>query len=456
MLEYIPKKKLLLLLGDIFLVVLAYFLAPIFRFRMFLFEPRDVYSSLLALVSIYMLCFYIGDLYGFELRARSSTYLFRFMVTNLVASMIALISILIMPSLSPSVGVFAVAAVLICVLTYLWHLVLSIIFRRVINVSRKILIIGAGENGYGILEEIKREPHFKVVGFIDNGFSKQLGSNNLGVIGNYVMLESICKEKDIDGIIIALNEIADSDLIKVLLRLKLSGVQIFDVPHFYEQFLGKMQVEYLNDSWLLSIPISGVSRNIYNTRIKRITGLLISILCVFISIPITVVAALAIKLSSKGPVFYKQKRVGLNGRIFDLLKFRSMYVNAEENGAVWAQRNDPRVTGVGRVIRKLRIDEIPQMWNVLKGDMHLFGPRPERPTFVAMLKEKIPYYDLRHSIKPGITGWAQVNYPYGASVEDAFEKLKFDLFYIKNLSFFLDFHVFLRTIRVLFFARGAR
>jgi len=245
-------------------------------------------------------------------------------------------------------------------------------------------------------------------------------------------------------------------LLRNVLNCKLNGIDIYNAPAFYEYILGKIQVECLNDEWFINIPISGVKRSIYNTKIKRFIGLTLSLIGLVISLPITFAVAIVIKLSSQGPAFYKQKRVGLNGEVFNLIKFRSMVANAEENGAVWAKKEDERITSVGKVIRKLRIDEIPQLWNVLKGDMNFFGPRPERPEFVKILNEKIPYYSFRHIVKPGITGWAQVNYPYGASEKDALEKLKYDLFYIKNVSLFLDFHILLRTIRVVFFGKGAR
>ncbi len=200
----------------------------------------------------------------------------------------------------------------------------------------------------------------------------------------------------------------------------------------------------------------GCKKSIYNIKVKRVLDIIFSLLGLLISLVITIPVAILIKLESKGPIFYRQKRVGLNNNIFECIKFRSMTVDAEKYGAIWASKNDSRVTRVGKIIRKLRIDEIPQMWNVLKGEMSFIGPRPERPEFVYQLEKKIPYYNLRHSVKPGITGWAQVCYPYGASEEDALEKLKYDLYYIKNLSLFLDFQILLKTAKVVLLGKGAR
>ena len=236
----------------------------------------------------------------------------------------------------------------------------------------------------------------------------------------------------------------------------MKGVEVYDMPRLYERLTGRIPVTHLSDRWLLYTPFQGINRNLYTLHIKRLLDIGLSLILLVVSLPIAVITALLIRLDSPGPVLYRQSRVGMNGKVYELLKFRSMRVGAEADGAVWAQENDPRTTRVGSIIRKLRIDEIPQIWNVLKGDMSFIGPRPERPEFVDMLHEEVPYYSLRHSIKPGITGWAQINYPYGASKEDALEKLQYDLYYIKNLTFVLDLDIILRTIGVVLFGSGAR
>jgi sugar transferase (PEP-CTERM system associated) len=238
-----------------------------------------------------------------------------------------------------------------------------------------------------------------------------------------------------------------------LLQLSLAGtVNIEEGASFYERVTGRVSLNMIRPSWLIfssrgrQARISGIARNI----VHRIVAL-IGALC---SLPIALVTAVLIKLDSRGPVLYKQERVGKNGGAFTVMKFRSMRTDAEKAGPVWASLDDDRTTRVGKIIRKLRIDEIPQFWNILRGDMDFVGPRPERPHFVAQLAEEIPYYEQRHLIAPGLTGWAQIKYPYGASIEDARQKLQYDLYYIKNQSLMLDAIILFETVKIILFGRG--
>jgi sugar transferase (PEP-CTERM system associated) len=330
----------------------------------------------------------------------------------------------------------------------------AFIFRKLLYKEKNIVIIGSDELTKQLSKTFETLGPYKVKGFICESVLQK--DNCLNVLGTYEQLSDIVEKEAIDIVIIAVTHIENTDILKYALECKMKGVSVVDLPTFYEEVTGKVPVELVNDLWLVTTPISGVKKSIYNIKVKRILDIVFSILGLIISSIITIPVAILIKLESKGPVFYKQRRVGLNNRIFDCIKFRSMTVDAEKNGAVWASKNDSRVTRVGKIIRKLRIDEIPQMWNVLKGEMSFIGPRPERPEFVEHLERKIPYYNLRHSVKPGITGWAQVCYPYGASEEDALEKLKYDLYYIKNLSLFLDFQILLKTAKVVLLRQGAR
>jgi sugar transferase (PEP-CTERM system associated) len=228
-----------------------------------------------------------------------------------------------------------------------------------------------------------------------------------------------------------------------------------DAPSFYELVHGKLMLEHITPSWIIFS--SGFRRPIYFNICKRYIDIVLSLAGLSLTLPFFPIIALAIKLDSPGPVFFRQIRVGNKEKMFNLYKFRSMRQDAEEKtGAIWAAKNDPRVTRLGSFFRKSRVDEIPQLYNVLRGDMSFVGPRPERPEFVEKLKQVIPYYSKRHFIKPGVTGWAQVRYPYGSSVEDAIEKLRYDLFYIKNLSPFLDTLIFFETIKVVLFGRGGQ
>jgi sugar transferase (PEP-CTERM system associated) len=241
-----------------------------------------------------------------------------------------------------------------------------------------------------------------------------------------------------------------------LLNLSLSGrVAVEDCARYYERLTGKISTDMLRPSWLI---FSRRSRYSELTRhIRRLLNIVFATVGLATSLPIMALVAVAVWLESRGPIFYTQKRIGKNGRQFRIIKFRSMRTDAEQDsGPVWAEESDPRVTRVGRIIRRLRLDELPQFINVLRGDMNFVGPRPERPVFVRQLSTIIPYYPQRHLIKPGLTGWAQINYRYGSSVADAIEKLRYDLFYIKNQSFLLDAKIIFETIKIVLFGRGGR
>jgi sugar transferase (PEP-CTERM system associated) len=240
-----------------------------------------------------------------------------------------------------------------------------------------------------------------------------------------------------------------------LLSCRVSGIRVTDIAGFFERIRGEVPIDSLKASWL--IYGEGFRQSDARNLMKRMFDLVVALVLLVLTAPIMLLAGLAIALESGAPVFYRQERVGARGEKFWLLKFRSMVHNAEPDGeAQWASVNDARVTRVGRVLRRMRIDELPQLVNVLKGEMSFVGPRPERPCFVAKLTEKIPFYGVRHSVKPGITGWAQVRASYGASVEDAVRKLQFDLYYVKNHTFFLDLLILLETVRVVLFGEGAR
>ncbi len=243
--------------------------------------------------------------------------------------------------------------------------------------------------------------------------------------------------------------------VQQLLHCKLSGIRVTDFLDFWERETRTVDLEALRPSWLFYS--DGFRCGILNEVFKRSFDIAVSLAVLIFTLPLLLVTACLIKLDSRGPVLYRQERVGLHGRIFTILKFRSMLVDAERDlGPRWASESDPRVTRIGTVIRKLRIDELAQILNVLRGDMSFVGPRPERPFFVAKLSQEIPYYDERHWVRPGITGWAQINFPYGASTEDARRKLAYDLYYVKNQSVFLDFLILLQTARVIFWHQGAR
>jgi sugar transferase (PEP-CTERM system associated) len=241
-----------------------------------------------------------------------------------------------------------------------------------------------------------------------------------------------------------------------LLRIKTTGVHVNDISSFLERETGRVDLDSVNPSWLIFSDGFSSGRRLSGIA-KRLFDIAASAVLLALTLPVILLFALLIKLESRGPAFYRQERVGRYGVGFNLLKLRSMRVDAEAEGkAIWAAKNDPRVTRVGKFIRKVRIDELPQTWCVLKGDMSFVGPRPERPEFVSDLEKQLPYFAERHMVKPGITGWAQINYPYGASIEDSRQKLEYDLYYAKNYTPFLDLLILLQTIRVVIWPEGAR
>lgn len=274
------------------------------------------------------------------------------------------------------------------------------------------------------------------------------------IVGTYNEISSICREANVDRIIVALDERRGKLPIDQLLLCRLKGIRVDDGMVFTEDLAGKLSVQNLYPSSLIFS--DGFKTSSILKRVKRYLDIVASAVGLSLFFPLCLLIALAIKLDSKGPVLYRQERMGEDGTTFYLLKFRSMRVDAEENGPVWAGANDGRVTRAGRVIRKLRLDEIPQMINVLRGEMSFVGPRPERPFFIKRLEKDIPYYSIRHTVKPGITGWAQIRYPYGASKEDAAEKLKYDLYYIKHMSTLFDLLIILETAKIVLLGRGAR
>jgi sugar transferase (PEP-CTERM system associated) len=324
--------------------------------------------------------------------------------------------------------------------------------------GERILIVGSGNLAVEVARQVldRRDAGYRIVGFVGTD-SEMLGKSliNPRVIGLTEDLDEIVKREDIDRIVVAMGERRGQLPTDRLLKLSLAGdVSIEEGATFYERVTGRVSLNMIRPSWLI---FTGRGRQARLAAITRsAVHRLVALAGAVLSLPLVVLTAILIKIDSRGPVFYKQERVGKNGRPFVLAKFRSMELDAEKAGPVWANKGDERITRVGRIIRKIRVDEIPQFWNILRGEMNFVGPRPERPHFVAQLAQEIPYYEQRHLIAPGLTGWAQINYPYGASVEDARQKLQYDLFYIKNHSLFLDAIIMFETIKIILFGRGAQ
>lgn len=324
--------------------------------------------------------------------------------------------------------------------------------------SPQILVLGVGEMAKECVELVGSARNYhnsRIVGFVPMPNEKCLVSPG-SVLSMNGSLSSMAQKLNVSEIVVAVqNRRSGSFPIQELLECKLNGTRVTDVATFFEREMCQIRVDSLQPSWLVFG--GGFDQGAVRAGIKRGFDLLASAILFVATLPVMVLTALCIYIEDGRHILYRQERVGKDGRPFLVLKFRSMRNNAEKAGSPqWASENDPRVTKVGRIIRKLRIDELPQILNVLKGEMSFVGPRPERPYFVKKLCEEIPYYNVRHSIKPGITGWAQVRYQYGASVEDAIQKLQYDLYYVKNNSLFLDFIILIDTIQVVLFSKGGR
>ncbi|MFN3468649.1 MAG: TIGR03013 family XrtA/PEP-CTERM system glycosyltransferase [Novosphingobium sp.] len=320
---------------------------------------------------------------------------------------------------------------------------------------RRVLVLGAGARADRLRKLGERpEAGFAIVGYIGMSSAAPVVEEAIhrDAINN---LTRYVENLGVSEVVLALEERRNALPLKDLLRIKTTGVHVNDFSTFMERETGRVDLDTVNPSWLIFSDGFSSGRAL-SSAAKRIFDIVASLLLLVLTLPVIVLFALLVKIDSKGPAFFRQTRVGLYGQTFELIKLRSMRIDAEANGAQFAQQNDPRVTRIGRIIRNLRIDELPQTWSVLKGEMSFVGPRPERPEFVADLEDKLPYYAERHMVKPGITGWAQINYPYGASLEDSRHKLEYDLYYAKNYTPFLDLLILLQTLRVVLWHEGAR
>ncbi|MES2088797.1 MAG: TIGR03013 family XrtA/PEP-CTERM system glycosyltransferase [Pseudomonadota bacterium] len=325
--------------------------------------------------------------------------------------------------------------------------------------QQRILIVGTGREAHSVASDLKsRRAHgHSIVGFYPAGETQHnVQDKRFNIFSSALSINDIIQRHDINQIIVAVKEQRGGSVpMDQLLSARIQGIPVLDLAAFYEQTTGEVQLDSLKASWL--VYGQGFAQGTARIAIKRAFDIVSSSILLLLASPIMLLTILAIKLESEGPVIYRQERVGLGGKGFMCLKFRSMRTDAEKDGvAVWAKKNDSRVTRVGAFIRKTRIDELPQILSVLKGEMSMVGPRPERPSFVEQLKQQIPYYDIRHSVKPGVTGWAQVRYSYGASLEDAVHKHQYDLYYVKNNSLFLDLLILFETVSVVIFREGSQ
>jgi len=362
--------------------------------------------------------------------------------------------------LAPGLSLGRRAYALSFVLSFALVLSIRLLYRQLIQnprSQRRLLLLGAGRPAQIIADAVNgSHPDYKLLGSV-NGLHEGVDEpvNGTKILGVVDELGRISRATRPDVIVVALTERRRSLPLPAVLECKLQGIDVEDWPDFYEKLTGKILLTDLRPSWLIFS--DGFRTSHATLRAKRAIDSLLAGLGLLLTLPLSLLIAVLVKLDSPGPSLFRQERLGQGGKRFRLMKFRSMRHDAErETGPVWAGEHDPRVTRVGRLLRRSRLDELPQFFNVLKGEMSLVGPRPERPAFVHELQEKIPFYVHRLVVKPGITGWAQVKYPYGSSVEDALEKLQYDLYYIKNLTIFLDLLILLHTLQVVLFGKGSR
>ena len=454
-------RHLALVLVEHLMIVLSVVIAAIVR----LGWPETINEAMTNWVSravfaavVLQLCLYYADLYD------SRTLLDRRdLVTRLVRAL-GVTSVLLallyfwLPELVIGRGVFALATVMIIALVAGWRIAFEWLSLRG-RPTERLLIVGTGSAAVTLARELherRSELGVELVGFVDSDPSRVgMPVVNPGVIGTVSEIPTIVRARRVDRVVVSLADARGKLNMDELLAMKLNqGVRFDHLASVYEQYTGKIAVENLRPSWMIFS--DGFRKTIWLEAVKRLSDVVFSLMGLLVALPLMVVVALAIRASANGPVLYSQTRVGRNGVPFTIYKFRSMRVDAEAtSGAVWSVENDPRVTRLGRFLRRTRLDELPQLWNVLRGDMSFVGPRPERPEFVANLEREIPYYGQRHVVRPGITGWAQVRHGYGATVEDAREKLQFDLFYIKHMSFPFDVYIVLETVKTVLVRAGS-
>lgn len=458
--HYVRIPFILLGIGEFLVMGLSVSAAGLIIFDSASYQFASYFNATFFSAVIYALIMTLSmiaiGLYQARLREGILGFLLRLSAALFIGTVVLSLVFYLFPSLFLGRGVLLLAEVIsfigIALIRNIIHFSGSTIFKK------RILVLGAGERAASITELRRKSDQvgFSIVGFVHVRGEKDVVDSSKVIYLNSSLLD-FCVEKDIDEIVLAINDRRKTLPMAELLDCKMSGVDMVDVLQFFERETSKIKLDHLNPSYLLYS--DGFQQGIARQNVKRLFDIVISSIVLLLTWPIMALTALLIALESGfgQPILYRQVRVGEDGKPFLVLKFRSMRTDAEKDGkAQWAVKNDTRITKVGGFIRKVRIDELPQIFNVFKGDMSFVGPRPERPEFVGELSDKIPYFSERHRIKPGITGWAQLSYPYGASEKDSLEKLQYDLYYVKNHSLFLDFLILLQTIEVILFSRGAR
>lgn len=449
---YYPVRTLVLLAGEALIVGLSFVLGTLLSVNSLL----DFYNALfidggylqiLGLTGVVLVLSHGFDLYDSSQLDEKLDQAFRILfVLGMVALVLGIVIYFDPKFLPTQSAIFGMVILAVALFgwrsAYTW-LVSQPLFRE------RVYILGTGDRAQRLLDGLRRHDlGVEVVGWTGNVEGELTRESS----ARHLMRST--QEKGVHRVIVAMTDRRGTLPMEELLALRQTGVKVEDATSWLERMSGRIELEQLNPSWLIFR--DGFRFSNVNRTFRRVVNFVVALIAAIFSLPLLPFIALAVRISSPGPALYHQKRVGRGGKTFYCHKFRTMRQDAEaDTGATWATDNDPRITPIGRFLRTVRLDEIPQLWCVLKGDMHFVGPRPERPEFVSWLSKEIPYYGVRHAVRPGITGWAQVNYSYGNTLEDAREKLQYDLFYIKNASFGLDLLIMFHTIKIVLLGRGA-
>jgi len=459
--QYYPIRNIFFVISEGLLIYLSFIFSSWILLGTESFSlDKLIWLKILLVTAVCQTCLYYNDLYDLQVTDSSMELGIRLFQSLGAAVIFMTVIYIISPKTIIGTEIYAASIVITIILIVSWRFCYTLTLNHGMF-NKKIIMLGSGRLAHDIMNEIFEK---KDCGYTLSVNIQESSENKHHAIDpktaviykkDYKGLCEIAKDMGISKIVVALAEKRGALPTKELLKCRVNGVDILEGASFYEMLTGRLLVEHINPAWLIFS--EGFYKSSSRRFIKRSLDLILSFIMLITFLPIIVVIAILIKIDSPGPIFFSQERVTENRKTYRVHKFRSMVADAEKkSGPVWANDDDDRITRVGRVIRKWRFDEIPQLWNVLNGEMSFVGPRPEREFFVKKLEEIIPYYGERFTVKPGITGWAQVSYGYGASVDDAIEKLNYDLFYIKNMSIFMDLMIVMRTIKTVLVGKGAR
>jgi sugar transferase (PEP-CTERM system associated) len=450
---YYPVRTLVLLIGEALIVWTSFLLGAVYELRedsYLVLNYEGGYLKILGVTLLVLLCSHWLDLYDTaRLQTKGELYFRLLMVPGVLAFVLAAIAY-VRPNYLLGNGSSAVGLLILTVALFGWRLGFTWLVQLPILVER-VYVLGDGERAQRVVQGLRQNPEIGVE--IASWTGKMEGAVTLEAIAAHLM--EVVEKQKVHRVIVATPDRRGTVPMKELLELRMRGVKIEEATSWLEKINGKIEVENLNPSWLVFG--QGFRRGNIFVVVRRVLSVVISLVGLILALPLFPFIMLAVYFDSKGPIFYTQTRVGKGGHNFKVVKFRTMQPDAEAvTGPKWAGNRDPRITRIGKFLRSSRLDEIPQLWCVLKGDMAFVGPRPERPEFIEMLSKEIPYYGVRHMVRPGLTGWAQVRYKYGSTVADAREKLQYDLFYIKNASIGLDLLIMFQTVKTVLLRRGAQ